>query len=151
MTKTIQLCFQVLGLVCAMIPAGAFAAEFPEALSCSLNKSYSLQIYVQRDERGIQSITADVVDFLNRDPGRAAELKRPGMNVIESGNVLIVTQDFGRSGYAFMRFEQVGEGKYRGIFDFNLFLAQVKPFAAGTLSDLDCYVIRGPFHPVAQP
>jgi len=128
----VVICFAVVGQM-------AQAGEGREFV-CALNKGFALHLELTEGEAGIEQATLDVRDFMGNDTGRAAHLSRPGMQATEYGNVLLASQDFGRSGYAWIRVEHLQGSYYKGYFDLNLFNADVKPLAGGRLTELSCFL-----------
>lgn len=102
---------------------------------CLINKSFSLLISYERSGQ----VTLESRDFMNRADGAPITLSRPGMQVIEYGNVTMISQDFGRSGYAFIRIEQNAENQYEGLVDINVFFNQSRMNTGGNLQSVTCY------------
>jgi len=127
-----------------LVSASASATSAPLAplaiYSCPLNKSFSLVITLQGDERGVTQVLLEEKDFLGRLAKHVAELKAPRLHHIDYGNVVMLSQSFGRSGYVFIRIEEA-ELDYRGYLDINLFSRQ-NVFNGGTLTPVVCYKLQ---------
>ena len=104
----------------------AFAEDGSESyvISCALNKSNSLTATFVSKDGQIEQILLQTQDFLGRDVQQIVTLEQPRMQLIHYGRNLLVSQNFGRSGYVFLRFEKTGEGKYSGLIDIQFFPAR---------------------------
>jgi len=111
-----------------------------QTLVCALDQTTAVELNIVQDLRGVEEVTLDVKRDANPspEPERAAHLKRPGMQTIVYGNVMFASQNYGRSGYAMIRLEQQGGGRYLGHFDLNLFLIDAKPFPPGKIVEIEC-------------
>ncbi|MCM2323115.1 MAG: hypothetical protein NDJ90_07610 [Oligoflexia bacterium] len=118
----------------------AHAAEPGETYSCLINKSYSFVVELERENGRVSAAWIREKHFLDKDGELVATLANP--RVIEYGRVLILAQDFGRSGYAFVRLERRNDDEYEGWFDLNLLTNQSGVAMGGTLYRTDCFRLR---------
>ena len=131
----------VYGVLTGLLVLGAgnvFANEPEQVYSCSLNKTFSLVISLHSEEGAFQSVVLETKDFLGRVEEHIVTLKRPSMQLIHYGNVLMIAQDFGRSGYVFIRLEKSSGNSYEGKIDINLFFKGVSSLTGGELTQLAC-------------
>ena|SRR3989338_3302765 len=117
-----KMIFAFMTITLFSISAFAQVAETPR-FACSLNKSVELWI-VERQESGDAPISVVLMTkFWNQDAAKEVTvLQNP--TIVRYGNVYMVLEDNGRSGYAFLRVEieeKDGEVTYQGQWDINLF------------------------------
>ena len=118
-------------------------AEVRERLTCPLNKNYAVRITLERENGSIQRMLVEEKYFFDSESHPIATLQRGGRGyVIDYGNVIMMTQDYGRSGYAFVRLEKKNATEYEAWFDFNLFLNPTSVQTNGALLPVTCYRAR---------
>ncbi|MCK6594954.1 MAG: hypothetical protein L6Q33_07120 [Bacteriovoracaceae bacterium] len=108
---------------------------------CAINKSEHLKVYeISSEENGSREISLAIDHFLYGE-NEVARLKNP--NIIHYGEVMMISEYYGRSGYIFLRFEDNrpsadnGYGDVLGMIDDNRFLPHHNlGYAQGHLSVL---------------
>ncbi len=108
---------------------------------CAINKSEVLKVFEVIKERNVE-IGIAIKHFLY---GEAEVIRLMHPNIIRYGNVMMVSENYGRSGYIFMRFEENQNlpdsvGDVLGLIDDNRFNPQYSlGYSPGHLSVLaDC-------------
>lgn len=72
---------------------------------CAVNKSESLKVYmVEKEGASDMSEVSVAVNHFLYGENEMVRLAHP--NIIKYGDVVMISQNFGRSGYFFMRFEE---------------------------------------------
>jgi hypothetical protein len=111
---------QLLMIGLSIIAVSTEVEAAPSTVNCMLNKSNTLEIAIGTGRLGTDEVTIAEKNFMEREATPIATLTRP--QVIRYGNVIMITQNSGRSGYAFLRFEKGDNGEISGWIDINLFL-----------------------------
>jgi len=128
----------IIGAV-ALLSLQAFAAtDDTQLISCLVNKSNSLDIYLKSSEGSIQQVELYTRDFLGRNKTHVVTLVKPQLSEIQYGDVTMVQQNFGKSGYVFLRFERKSQTEYNGLIDVYYF--QSHSFrTGGNLVSMPCF------------
>jgi len=115
--------------------------QMNQKYECAINKSEVLKVYEVVKERNVE-ISIAIKHFLY---GEAEVIRLMHPNIIRYGNVMMVSENYGRSGYFFMRFEENQNlpdsvGDVLGLIDDNRFNPQYSlGYNPGHLSVLaDC-------------
>lgn len=115
------------------------SAAQAEVFHCLYNKSYALQLTLEREQDLIQRVVLEEKFFLEEKGRVIAVLQREKGHLIDYANVIMVSQEFGRSGYAFVRLEKKSETQYEGFFDIDLYLNPTSIQTSGKLFQTICY------------
>jgi hypothetical protein len=109
-----------------LLSLNGFASENKiQKYNCLMNKSEALKVYMVEDN-GAKQVSVSVDHFLFGE-NEVVRLHQP--SIIEYGDVFMVSENYGRSGYFFMRFEngkkasEVDIGDALGMVDDNRFNA----------------------------
>jgi hypothetical protein len=115
--------------------------QMNQKYECAINKSEVLKVFEVEKERSVE-ISIAIKHFLY---GEAEVIRLMHPNIIRYGNVMMVSENYGRSGYIFMRFEENQNmpdsvGNVLGLIDDNRFNPQYSlGYSPGHLSVLaDC-------------
>ncbi|MGK5090325.1 hypothetical protein WDW86_22490 [Bdellovibrionota bacterium FG-2] len=127
----------VLGMVVFSSVQG-FAASATTHFSCLINKSNTLTVSFKSIDGAVQSVELRTKNFMGENDEHVVTLLKPSLQLIEYGNVMMVTQDFGRSGYVFLRFERKSATQYDGLIDVNYFQNQAFS-TGGNLTSMPCF------------
>jgi len=121
----------------------AMSAQANEQMSlnyeCGINKSESLKVYMVEKDGNPAEVSVAVKHFLYGE-NEMVRLDHP--QIIKYGDIVMISQNFGRSGYFFMRFEENRQipddsGNVLGMMDDNRFNPQFSlGYSAGHLSVL---------------
>lgn len=107
-------------------------------VSCSLNRSISLVTEIENNGEATSKVTLTQKHFL-WDDKKVVVLDRA--QVIQYGNVIMISQNNGRSGYAFLRFETSADGQVDGWIDINLFMSSIATNTHGKLLKHPCSMV----------
>ena len=114
--------FAFMAITLFSVSAFAQVAETPR-FACSLNKSVELWIVERQESDDVPTSVVLKTKFWNQDAAKEVTvLQNP--TIVQYGNVYMVLENNGRSGYAFLRVEREekdGEVTYQGQWDINLF------------------------------
>ncbi len=119
--------------------------QLNQKYECAINKSEVLKVFEVVKERNVE-ISIAIKHFLY---GEAEVIRLMHPNIIRYGNVMMVSENYGRSGYFFMRFEENQNlpdsvGDVLGLIDDNRFNPQYSlGYSPGHLSVLaDCKKVQ---------
>lgn len=118
------------------VVVAAQAGERTKLYSCLINKSNSINIVEELGAPEGRRIVLERQNFLDDEGQPFVTLTHA--TVTTYGNVFMVLQDNGRSGYAFFRVERKEDGSYRGLMDVNLFRTAEDINTNGNLVELPC-------------
>ncbi|HAR41646.1 MAG TPA: hypothetical protein DCS07_03290 [Bdellovibrionales bacterium] len=128
----------VIGLVALVSVPGIAAGDTTRRFSCLINKLNTLDIEVKSVDGEIREVDLQTRIFSGEREEHVVTLSKPMLRVIEYGNVMMVQEDFGRSGYVFLRFEKKSATHYDGLIDVSYF--QNRSFnTGGNLISLPCF------------
>lgn len=119
--------------------AWAVVAEKPYVISCLINKSNYLHVTLRAEDGALAAAELRTADFLGRDDRHILTLSGPALHVTEHGSVLMLSQNFGRSGYVFLRFERKSPSQFDGFVDVSYFPTQGSFSTRGELVPMPCF------------
>lgn len=125
-----------------IVNSSPILANDGKVISCALNRSFYIDIVPIKETPGYRN-SYDIF-YSHFSDGRVrhiATLDRP--EIINLGDVLMLFQDFGKSGYVFIRIEGLTAPSaglpMEGYLDLNLFLLEEEKFPKGRLHRTFCF------------